>query len=447
MFESLHLATLLKRFAQTQQFWLAFSGGLDSTVLLHALTKLPEKIPLRAIHINHGWHPNADQWAQQCAAFAEKLGVTCDVITVDAKAQQGKSPEAVARTARYQAFASVMQKNDCLLTAHHQDDQAETLLLQLMRGAGVKGLAAMPEISEFAHGSHLRPLLNFSRANLEQYAQENNLTWIEDDSNLNLKFDRNFIRHQLMPLLKQRWPSAPETLARAARHCAAADELLEELATKDLNSCRGERRSPAGDQPVAPTLIIKNLLQLNISQQRNVLRYWLQELNISMPSEAQLEHIQNDILHSREDADPKVSWGEVEVRRYQGELFLIKKLDSRLRGNDDQQKFAWELNQPLKLPNIGTLTATQKTGCGIRCDLITDNKVTVSFRQGGERFHPQGRQGSHPLKKLFQEWKIPTWQRDQIPLIYYEDELIAIVGYAVSEKFAAHKEILGWEIY
>jgi tRNA(Ile)-lysidine synthase len=328
MFVSEYLLSFLKKISNAQQLCLGYSGGLDSTVLLHALLQVPQRNLLRVVHINHSW-PGDDAQAAHCLITAKQLGIACEVITVNAQPQSGESLENIARAARYAIFAQLLQPDDCLLTAHQQDDQAETLLLQLMRGAGIKGLAAMAECKPFAQGHHLRPLLNFSRAELQVYAEENKLSWIDDHNNFNLAFNRNFIRHELMPLLKKRWPSAALTLARTARHCAEADALAKELAEEDLENCllcRGDRRSPADQQgraPLAPTLSIKNLLQLSPARQRNVLRHWLQQQKISLPSAAQLERIQQDILSSRNDAQPKVGWGKVEMRRHRDELFIL----------------------------------------------------------------------------------------------------------------------------
>lgn len=460
MFNPETLQTFLARFVHTRQFWIAYSGGLDSHVLLHALAKLPQKLPLRAIHINHGWHADAKQWAEHCVKTCAALGIECDVVAVNAQPQIGESLEAIARVARYQAFAEIMEESDCLLTAHQQDDQAETLLLQLMRGAGVKGLASIAEVMPFAKGYLARPLLHVSRAELQAYAEQQQLSWIEDASNYNTKFDRNFVRQELMPIIQQRWPQASTTLARSAHHCAEAAELLDVLGAEDLEKVVN---NPPALQKVAKRppfskgvtkdnniLSIKKLLQLTPVRLRNVLRYWLRQLNFSVPSEAQLEQIHNTVLMSSIDANPKVSWDNVEIRRYQDDLYasIQNCRGDRLVALNDihASQIIWDLTQALEIPNIGILKAEIKLGQGIRCSAIPDKKVTVKFRSHGERFHPAGRQGSHPLKKLMQEWQIPPWQRDQIPLIYYAEELIAVVGYAISEQFAAQIDENGWVI-
>lgn len=305
----------LPSFRQASHIWIAFSGGLDSHVLLCAMTELAlqEKIgEIKAIHINHGWHEDAEKWGKYCEQVCKKLKINCQIITVDAQPKRGESPENCARAARYEAFASVMVEGDLLLTAHQQDDQAETVLLQLFRGAGVKGLASMPVITKFANGWHLRPLLSFSRQELEEYAAQKKLKWIEDDSNKNLRFDRNFIRHELMPHIRERWPQVTTTLTRVAENCAKANHLLQQMAEEDLLKVQGTQPN---------TLSIKKLLTLNETRWQNVFRYWLSQSNFSLPSHAQLQRVASDVLKSSPDAHPKVIWGNVIIHRYRGDVY------------------------------------------------------------------------------------------------------------------------------
>jgi tRNA(Ile)-lysidine synthase len=310
----------LPYFQTAPHVWIAYSGGLDSAVLLHAMHALAQqyKLPnLQAIHINHGWHPDAAQWAIQCQTICQQLTIPCHVMSVNAQPARGESPEACARTARYAAFASLISANDCLLTAHQQDDQAETLLLQLFRGAGVKGLASMPTVTKFAAGLHLRPLLSCSRKMLENYAQQHNIEWIQDDSNQNLRFNRNFIRHELMPHIQERWPQIATTLTRVAGHCAEADSLLQQLAAEDLAQVQGI---------TSDSLSASKLRLLGELRYRNVLRYWLHSLNFSLPSKAQLQRIEKDILHSKNDAKPNVSWGNVTLSRHRDNIFVSTRM-------------------------------------------------------------------------------------------------------------------------
>ena len=436
--EKLHL-TLTTLLTSQQTLWIAYSGGLDSQVLLHALATLgnAEKIhnPIHAVHINHGWSENAKQWAHYCEETCANLHIPCTVITVNAKPQNGESPEACARIARYHAFATLLNAGDYLLTAHQQDDQAETLLLQLLRGAGVKGLSSMPVIIHFSSGYHLRPLLQNSRAELLQYAKEKNLTWINDESNQNLRFNRNFMRHKIMPTIQQRWPQATKTLTRVAEHCAQTDLLLEELARIDLIKTQGSKPN---------TLSIQKLLALSTARWQNLFRYWLQQQNLALPNKVHLQQIATDMLQCKKDANPQVRWDKIIIRRYGDDLYALN-FDS-LSQHNPKSIIPWNFAHPLEIKNIGTLITKPASGKGLRITSLSLDKITVRFRQGGERCQPTGRKGSHPLKKLMQEWHIPTWERDRIPILFYAEEIIAVIGYCVCERYEAKSNETGWNI-
>lgn len=431
MFTLEKLEYLLKQYPIPACFWVAYSGGLDSQVLLHALSCLLPKKRLRALHVNHGWHVNATQWVAICRQTCEKLGISCDIISIDACSKSGESPEAYARIARYTAMTQKIPFGDFLLTAHHRNDQAETLLLQLLRGSGLKGLASMPFCQEFSKTNVLRPLLDFTRLELYIYAQEHQLTWIEDDSNKDLRFNRNYIRHQVLPLIQQRWPQADKTIARAAANLAEADSLLDEIAHQDWLLLKGS----------APNiLIISSLQKLSTRRRNNVLRYWLKQLGYSLPSQKQLLQI-DILLKSRIDASPQVNWGNIQLRRYRDNIYALNLVENEK--NFEAELISWKFDQTIVLPTLDQLTAKQVLGVGLNDSLLKERQVNVTFRQGGERFYSRNRQGSHPLKKLFQEWAIPPWQRNKIPLIYYQKKLIAVVGYDIDPRFAAKQHELG----
>lgn len=434
MFTPEKLQCLLETFPKDARFWVAYSGGLDSQVLLYALSQLFPKNRLRALHINHGWHADSYAWANLCKKTCERLGIYCEVIVVDAKPKAGESAEACARKARYAAIAQRIPRGDYLLTAHHLDDQTETLLLQLLRGAGIRGLASMPVCQSFAQANLLRPLLNFTRSELYSYAQKQKLVWIEDSSNRDIRFNRNFIRHKVLPIIHQRWPKFNKTLARSAGHIAEAHHLLEELAYEDWQKI---------NNGIPNILSISNLLRLSVGRRRNVLRYWFSRLNFPMPSQGQLRQVEY-LLGSKIDAVPQVCWGDVQLRRYRDDLYA-------LRLADDPPLLIpatpWVLNREvLDLPKLGILTAERVLGQGLACSTIKEASVKVDFRQGGERFYSNNRLSSHPLKKLFQEWGVPPWQRNKTPLIYYQNELVAIVGYAIHPRFIASQHELGYVI-
>jgi tRNA(Ile)-lysidine synthase len=399
---------------------------MDSHVLLHALAALRDMlgVSVGAVHVNHGLQPHAADWQEYCAAVCRGLGVEYVALSVDARAAAGESPEAAARKARYTALAEWLPAQYCLLTAHHQDDQAETLLVQLLRGSGVHGLAAMPVRSVLGQGVHLRPLLDCPRADLTAYAHAEGLNWIEDPSNRDTGFTRNFLRHRVSPELQRRWPGSSASLARSAAHQAEAASLLDELAADDLATLSGP--DAALSRP--------GLDALSAQRQRNVLRFWIRQKTGGCPSSAVLARIQQDVLHSRQDAEPCVRWGGFELRRYRDRLYVLQQMTAP----PPVQELDWSLEAPLSIqPAGGVLSATPRTGQGIRESALGGNGVRVGWRRGGECCVPAGRGQHHSLKKLFQEQGIPPWQRARIPLIYIGGQLAAVAGLWVCEPFQA----------
>jgi tRNA(Ile)-lysidine synthase len=313
MFNPEKLSNKLTSLTPNNKFLVAYSGGMDSHVLLHSVKQL--NLDIRAVHVHHGLSKNADLWVEHCRKICTDLNI--EYIVKYIKIPLGKhSPEAMARDLRYQEFAKLLGEDECLLTAHHADDQAETLLLQLFRGSGTKGLAAMPERKGFMHGALLRPLLEFSRAELNEYAEQNNLNWIEDESNENIGLDRNFVRHKLMPIIKEKYPSILRTAARVTEHFAEASELLTVLAEQDYLNVQGAK---------ADTLSITKLKKLSDARQSNVIRYWLHKLDLPTPNSIQLKHIKKDVLYCRNDAQPLVHWPGAEVRKFRDDLYAISR--------------------------------------------------------------------------------------------------------------------------
>lgn len=393
LFESLKQFCLIN---PASTYWVAYSGGLDSHVLLSLFAKLRETllINVRAVHINHGLSKNAVSWAEHCAVVCRDLKIDFATYVISVDTQNGTSVEECAREKRYAIFADLLQEGDMLLTAHHKDDQAETFLLQLLRGAGVKGLSAMPEVKPFAKAMHARPLLTFSRAQLLQYATEQGLSWIEDESNQNTKYTRNFIRHDLMPLLSAREPAATQLIARSAAHCAEAQALLDEYVAVDLQQCAGSR---------ADTLSVQQLIKLTPARQRLVLRSWIHKRGFRLPDHRRLEAILSDVLTADWDRMPCVQWGEAELRRYGDDIFIM---------------------------NSNDIART----CSVSARGDLPKNTTVKFRTGGEVVRIPGR-GTQSLKNLFQEWRIPPWERDSIPLWYVDEEIVAVEGYYLHPDF------------
>lgn len=404
------------RYGLDRTYIVGFSGGLDSHVLLSLCSELRDTpLKLRVIHINHGLSSNADVWSRHCAAICNAYQFNYRERIIQLERKAGESLEEAARKARYAALAEYLEKGDILLTAHHQDDQAETVLLQLLRGAGTKGLAGMPMMKPFAQGFHGRPLLSFPRLLLERYAKEKQLHWIEDESNRNVKLTRNFIRHDILPLLEIRWPSVTRTISRSALHCAEAGMLLEEFALEQLKNIKGTH---------AHTLSVVKLLSLRVEQQRLMIRTWIHQLGFSLPSTKKLETIQQNVLTAAPDRMPCVQWQETEVRRYRDDLYIMKGLDAPII----EHTYDWDSAKPLLLQDIGLLQTNVSGGEGIK-------QVIVRTRLGGEMLDLPHR-GSHALKNLFQEWGVPPWQRSRIPLVFVAEKLIGVVGYYLAEGYA-----------
>ena len=436
------LSDFFSGFPQLKQLWIAFSGGMDSRVLLHAVSRIQSRLPhvtINAVHVDHGLNEQSKKWSSQCEAVCNEYGITYFGITVDAKPLKGESPEAAARDARYKAFADIMGEGDYFVTAHHQDDQAETFLLQLARGSGLSGLASMAVMSPFHKGMLVRPLLAYTRARLSEYASNESLTWIDDPSNFDKDFDRNFIRHNVMPVLNERWAQLSSTVSRSARHIAEADQLLRQLAESDINRLR----NGPGD-----TLSVTALLALDDARRNNALRFWIKNLGLPVPQTVQLQHINQNILLAKPDAQPSVNWSGCEVRRYQDQLYAM----SPLSLHDARQNLQWKIADSLEILDVGILSASVVVGQGLKRGLLissgdsSQESVMVRFRQGGEQCRPAGRNHTHDLKKLFQEYKIPHWQRERIPLLYINDTLAGIVGYCYCENFVAKGNEPGLEI-
>ncbi|AAO91006.1 tRNA lysidine(34) synthetase TilS [Coxiella burnetii] len=427
------LLKFITTLTSNSNFCIAYSGGIDSHVLVHAMSHLCQEHPwqLRALHINHGLNPKANDWENHCQQICNRLKIPFQSERVTLSLQPGDSIEAVARKARYAIFQQALSENETLLTAHTENDQAETFLLQLLRGAGVKGLSAMPAKRKLGKGELVRPLLAITRDDLKKYAEKNNLRWVEDDTNLELRFNRNYLRHEVLPILRRRWPEVFAVISRSANHCAEAALLLDQLAESDLQLIQKDSE-----------LEILPLLQLTPERQRNVLRRWIYLHGFQLPQTKQLEQIRNDVLLAAHDANPVFSYHTIEIRRHHGKLYL----SNALSAHNATPLISWNFSRSLPLPgDLGTLIAEKKKGVGIKTTLDT-SKITVRFRQGGEQCQPAGRKETHTLKKLMQEWKIPVWQRDRVPLIYLGDKLIAVVGYCICEGFEAKGEEWGWNV-
>ena len=419
-FDTPALQTLMQGAPPAGRWLVAFSGGLDSHVLLHALARIAAGRELLALHVNHGLLAEAPAWEAHCEQVCRALGVPLHVLRVEARPEPGESPEAAAREARYTALAGQLRHGDLLLTAHHLDDQAETVLLQLMRGAGPAGLAAMPAWTPFATGWLGRPLLGFERRDLEAYATAEGLAWVEDPSNRELAYDRNFLRHRVLPLLTERWPAATRMLARVADQQADALEQLDTLGREDAQACQG-------DDP--DTLDVACLRRLRRGRRRNLLRLWLLDKGLTLPPRGRMEEMLGPVLEAGEDRVPEVRWADCVLRRYRGQLHAERERPFAL----PSAPIPWDPRTPLVIPGLGLELAADSPalqGLDLAC---LHGPLTVRFRGGGERIRLPGRAHSSSVKTLMQEAGIPPWQRAQIPLVYAGETLVAVWGFWVCD--------------
>jgi tRNA(Ile)-lysidine synthase len=400
------------------------SGGLDSSVLLHALVSAGVGT-VRAVYVNHQLNPRAADWGRHCERLCATLGVPLLVRVVAVEAASGEGLEAAARRARYRALAGSLRPGELLLTAHHQGDQAETVLIHLLRGSGVAGLRGIPRVSVVEDCRVLRPLLGLSRAELLVYARAAGLEWIEDPANDDRRMDRNFLRHEILPLLAGRWPDAGATIARSARHCAEAAELTDALAVLDLGRVRRKGR-----------LSVPGLKALGEARQRNAIRVLCRQATGSVPPEARLREGLAQLLNAASDRNPLLKWRGGELRRYRSALYLLPS------GAD-----ASAPSQPLSLPvrpgatldlspGLGRLRLVRARGQGIAPARLGP-ALAVRFRAGGEQLRPDGSAHTRDLKKLLQERGVVPWMRERIPLLYADDTLVAVAGFWVAAGFAA----------
>jgi len=378
-----------------------------------------------------------------CQQICLQLNIPLEILYVDAKAQLRQSPEDAARIARYDALKNAMQTGESLLTAQHADDQSETFLLQLMRGASAAGLAAMPSQRSLGEGIHQRPLLIFSRDEIEAYANDNKLKWIEDPSNQDTAFDRNFVRQRVFPILKERWPTLNNNLSHTVNLQQENLEILEAMAAIDLASVSTQSQT---------CLSISRLLQLSVVRQKNALRFWIKQNSPHQPTRKLLGEIHSAILLVSDDASPCVKWGQSEIRRYQNGLYLLPQTEAF----DATQSFIWQAGSELEIKGVGTLTRQMKPECQVLKrpnskfqslkQSYYDLPLQIRFRQGGERIQLAGHAQSRRLKSLFQEATIPPWQREKIPLIYCEEILIAVSDLWVAAGSEAVEDEGSWMV-
>ena len=421
------------------------SGGVDSVVLLDALHRIARTLGfhLSALHVNHQLSPNAGRWSAFCRDWCRARGIPFRAVKV--RVPRGNSVEAAARAARYAAFAGAAA--DYVVLAQHQDDQAETVLLQLLRGAGVKGLAAMPLLRGEERGERgeaqrlgrarrgssppasrlpppiLRPLLDVTRAEIEAYARKRKLKWIEDESNQDIYFQRNYLRHEVLPIVARRFPAYRATLARAAQHLAEAARTLDEVAAAD-----------GAEWIASGSLAVDALRRLPAARARNLLRYFLAGHGLTMPGAVRLEEALRQALDAKQDARVLVELGDLTLRRHAGNLHLVRS-GGALPAHYEKH---WRGEKAIALRELGgVLSLAPARGSGISLARLGAGPVTIRVRQGGERLQPDCRRPRRSLKNLLQEARLPPWQRERLPLLYCGEHLVWVAGIGVDCRYQA----------
>jgi tRNA(Ile)-lysidine synthase len=410
---SLHAALEAHAPAGATGLVVALSGGADSASLLAAAASLGTSfrgLPLRAVHVDHGLQAAAAAFREACAALCASLSVPLAVISVDVRALPGASLEAAARDARYAALAAELRPRECLLTAHHREDQAETLLLQVLRGAGLKGMSAMPICRSLGGGWHLRPVLDVPQSELLAFGARAG-GGVTDPMNEDLRFDRGYLRRQVWPLLKARWPGAGTALSRTARHVAEAQDLLEYTAALDVGRLRdGDALSVPGLRALSPQECI------------GALRLWLRDAGVELPSEARLTEALRQIFEAEADHLPVIEWGRCALRRYRQRVFLTQTDPPRLDAT-----LHWPVVPGAELdlgPNLGLLRWVTQTG-GIDAGRLPET-LTVRRRGGGETLKPGSQARTQSVQHLCQSLGVLPWLRDALPLVWAADSLIAV---------------------
>jgi len=408
------LAHHIKQHPDIQRYTVAYSGGVDSHVLLALLVELRDKNPqlrIKAVHVNHGLQSESADWARHATHVCQALDVPIEVreCVVD---QDNGGPEAAARRARYKEFDKSLGPSEHLLLAQHLEDQAETFLLQALRGSGPDGLAGIPGKRVFGQGIMARPLLGCSQQSIKETAVSMGLSWIEDPSNQQTQFDRNYLRLQIMPLIKKRWPSAAQTLGRSSMRAAAASHSLRTLAQQDLDSVKVEGQ---------PELSLSALAMLPRERAFMAIRLWVRQRALPMPRLQDLMQVHSSLISAKPDSAGLVKVGQYEFRRYRDSLYLLTSLA-------DQKPFRYTWRAPfndLFITETGltmTLDACNRQGIA----MPKTGSVTIKSRAGGELICI-GKPAFHKaVKKILQESSIPPWQRASTPLIYINDTLAAV---------------------
>ena len=417
------------------KFTIALSGGVDSMVLLDLLVKAKRSSDLvKAIHINHNLHQSSKEWVDFVKDACKKYKLPLIIESIKPK-QEGFGLEAEARDQRYKKFKEIILDNECLLTAHHLDDQVETTLFRIFRGTGLDGLRSIRKKDKFGKGLLCRPLINVPREAIEKYAKLNNIKWIEDPSNKNIDFDRNYLRNNIIPSIKKRWPEAQTTITRLSSLAENNQKLLEELAQEDIGKME---KFNALDLAI---LSNKSALRIN-----NIFRFMIQKNNMGIPSLKVLEKGIETLLNSKSNS-PIVNWNRYSIRRYKNKLYFF---NPDLQHDDSRPlKMKWFIDETINLGgNRGSIQARFIKGQGIALNKCPKS-LEIKYRKGGEQIKPLGHKITKSLKNLFQENNVLPWVRDQIPLFYLDEELISVGDLWFNQDYKAKEQedgfLISWD--
>ncbi len=419
----------------SNHWWVAFSGGVDSTLLLYLLSDYArqfEHVELKAIHVHHGLQSRANDWANHCQTICDSLSVPLVIerVTVSDDTQLGL--EQRARNARWQVFDHLLGDGDALWLGHHADDQSETLLLNLLRGCGVTGAQAIKVKSQRNHYQLLRPLLSFSKLQLIEAATSMSLTWVDDPSNESIEFRRNFLRHEIFPRLESQWPGYRTSLNRFTSHMQQTHELLSEYAASDL-----ERVSDG------PSIHLPKLNRLSEARRANCLRFWILMQTHYTPGASQLNQLIAQLSSASPESKVSLTWGNWSIQQAGEHLVILPSVQLEAISFSHQ----WtDWPEPLNIPELSLRLTVNKTSKGGLRPPTEFEKVTVRCRNGGERCHPGFRRHSTSLKKVYQELGIPSWQRNRIPLVFYNEKLVAAVGVFIEQQFVEQTGETQWLI-
>jgi len=424
----------LNQFSASGKFWIACSGGMDSLVLLHLFYSNKNIINqnIEVLYVNHGLQEEADDWSVFCQKICEQYGFVYRQLKISEACPAGESIEAWAREKRYSLIDAVMNENDVLFTAHHQDDQVETFFLQALRGSGPRGLASMPIIKRHENIFLARLLLDYSRDELKFYAEKHKLIWQNDKSNLDIRYDRNYFRHKIIPVIKERWPSYRDTISRLINHQRESRALLDEVGHEDISLVQHKG---------SMILDLDLLKKLSMERQKNLLFVWLKELKFETPSSKNIQQIILDVIYSAVEKSPCVTWGNVEVRRYKKLLYVSRIMTA----HDVNVEHVWNPDNVLNILNE-TLIAKTEIGTGLSKLKTKGADFIIRYRHGGEKIHPDNLSHSRTVKQLFQEHSVLPWLRDRVPLVYVNGELAMIPGFCTDERYAAGENEPSWNI-